>query len=146
MGRVGSGVPIISIGHGVWWGGAKWIRWGEAVHWSFPFIYFIRTGKGKLCPLYHKFLGFIPVNQKQKCHLTHFLPTAPTHPMHAPDLDATQVSKWASSIGNYWYSYCCSGQGFSNSKIINIKFIAKWVQLSIKAIRKLLVFPRIIQV
>ena len=36
---VGSGGPIISTRHG--YGGAKWVRWGEAVHWSFLFIYFI---------------------------------------------------------------------------------------------------------
>ena len=36
---VGSEGPIISTRHGC--GGAKLVRWGEAVHWSFLFIYFI---------------------------------------------------------------------------------------------------------
>ena len=34
---MGSGVPIISTMHVLGLGGAKLIRWGEAVHWSFLF-------------------------------------------------------------------------------------------------------------
>ena len=99
-------------------------QWSGDHYFCFP----IRTGKGKWCPFIISSLAFIPVNQRQKCHLTHFSPPVSTHPMHVPGLDAAQVSKWACSIRNYWYSYCHSQQGFSNQKIItNIKFIAKWV-------------------
>ena len=153
-------------------GWAKWVRWSEAVDWSFLFIYFIhlltfthgslsrkvsfskalcnlikficmllgnqwsgdhhfyfpiRTEKGKWYPLHHKFLSSQSTRDKNVIWLT-FPPLAPTHPMHVPGLDATQVSKWACSIRNYWYSYGGSERGFSKPKMItNIKFIAKWV-------------------
>ena len=48
------------------------------------FIFPLEKGKQNDAPFIISSLASIPVNQRQKCHLTHFSPPAPTHPMRVP--------------------------------------------------------------
>ena len=106
---MGSGVTFISTMHVVGWGGvgvgqnesggAKKCTGHFYLHVirepvvSIIFIFPLEQGKENDAPFIVSSLASIPVNQRQKCHLTHFSPPAPTHSVHVPGLDATQVSK-----------------------------------------------------